>query len=400
MKKSQKIFVTIALSFFIICTLFTYIAPSSAVEQSIVKTFSFEIGWNKKKHYQIEVEIPSETYNYYATASHPYAIIEHNNNYEFHFSKYVAPESLGNLPDLIASYTNGGEEEVANAVLNFVQNIDYVSDEYQVENTLYPIETLVLGGCCDDLSILYATLMYVLDYDLVFLNFPDQHHLCVGVHLSHKPTHTIAGISYWLYEGKEYYYAETTSVGWRVGELSKDLESAYIVKVTSTFFPLRYRVYAEIDPYSFDSDADNLSDGQEIYQSNTDPYNSDTDGDELSDYYEIYTSTTNPTNSDTDNDGLFDGEEITAGSNPLISDSDGDGLTDGEEVTRGTSPIKTDTDNDLWDDSIDLMPTDSLVPNLVIVIGIGGVFIILIFLWKRSTKQEIEPISSFNSVEK
>ena len=96
-----------------------------------------------------------------------------------------------------------------------------------------------------------------------------------------------------------------------------------------------------------DPDGDGLSNDEEAALG-TDPDNPDTDADGLSDGDEVHTSGTNPLLPDTDGDGLDDGEEVnTYGSDPLVTDTDSDGLTDGAEVnTHHTSPTDADTDND------------------------------------------------------
>jgi len=145
------------------------------------------------------------------------------------------------------------------------------------------------------------------------------------------------------------------------------------------------------DPINLDSDSDGLPDEDEVYTYGTHPALEDTDGDDLTDYEEIkgYYAPTNPaanatgyvltnaTNPDTDYDTPYDGWEIAYGFNPLVADShfdndsdllnatmeflygsdpfdadtDNDGLEDGEEVlTYGTDPTLEDTDGDLMDD--------------------------------------------------
>lgn len=65
-----------------------------------------------------------------------------------------------------------------------------------------------------------------------------------------------------------------------------------------------------------DSDRDGLDDAREK-ELGTDPYNSDTDADELSDYDEVVYWKTDPLKVDTDGDGFNDGREVKAGYNPL-----------------------------------------------------------------------------------
>jgi hypothetical protein len=95
-----------------------------------------------------------------------------------------------------------------------------------------------------------------------------------------------------------------------------------------------------------DADADGLADLLE-YRLGTDPTSPDSDADALTDGDEVGTHRTNPTSPDTDADGLSDGEEVaTGGSDPLLADTDGDGLPDGWERALGLSPRQADSDGD------------------------------------------------------
>jgi hypothetical protein len=82
--------------------------------------------------------------------------------------------------------------------------------------------------------------------------------------------------------------------------------------------------YFKSNPYSIDSDQDNLNDSLEA-ELGLLLYTNDTDEDLLSDYDEYYFYPTDPKNEDTDHDYLLDGEEILIyGTNPLESDTDFD----------------------------------------------------------------------------
>ena len=106
-----------------------------------------------------------------------------------------------------------GEYDTANFILAFVQD-HYLKDDEMTpydEYPKFPVETLAEGGGdCEDSSILYAALMKAAGYDVILLQLPK--HMAVGVALS-KP---IFG-SFVLYNGKMYFYAETTSSGWVLG---------------------------------------------------------------------------------------------------------------------------------------------------------------------------------------
>lgn len=116
-----------------------------------------------------------------------------------------------------AARDNGySRAETTHFVLRFVQSLPYTVDSETAafdEYPRYPIETLVDGGDCEDTSILYASLLRELGYDVILAGPPE--HMAVGVALDETPTET------WGYEidGQWYYFAETTTEGWRVGEM-------------------------------------------------------------------------------------------------------------------------------------------------------------------------------------
>ncbi|MBP9710069.1 hypothetical protein KBD61_03535 [Patescibacteria group bacterium] len=68
-----------------------------------------------------------------------------------------------------------------------------------------------------------------------------------------------------------------------------------------------------------DTDEDGLSDSREL-ELGTDPRNRDTDADELSDGDEVLKYGTNPLDRDTDKDSFLDGKEVQNGYNPRGSD--------------------------------------------------------------------------------
>ena len=97
----------------------------------------------------------------------------------------------------------------------------------------YPIETLIeQPGDCEATSALLISLMKAIGYDAAIILIPEAWdgygHASVGVNITEG-----AGVHYILNEGteeqKNYYYAETTAVGWVLGEMP-DLESnkAYV----------------------------------------------------------------------------------------------------------------------------------------------------------------------------
>lgn len=116
-----------------------------------------------------------------------------------------------------------------NFVLAFVQSLPYVSDSETTgysEYPRFPIETLVDGGDCEDTSILFATLLTIINYAVILISFPS--HMTAGVW-----GHEAYPGWYISYEGKRYYFCETTGQGWRMGDLPSEYRN-----VEATVIPI------------------------------------------------------------------------------------------------------------------------------------------------------------------
>ncbi|HPR41731.1 MAG TPA: transglutaminase domain-containing protein [Candidatus Methanofastidiosa archaeon] len=133
---------------------------------------------------------------------------------------------------------SGNEEEYAEIALDFVHSaIFYMSDMEstgQEEFWKYPDETLFdKVGDCEDTAFLYASLLRAKGIPAVLIEYVD--HLAVGVGLDFIGT-------YYVFEGKKYFYAETTSNmfdedklmerDYKIGEIPPGLDDAYIHEVT------------------------------------------------------------------------------------------------------------------------------------------------------------------------
>lgn len=146
------------------------------------------------------------------------------------------------LSGLVAALRRGAAEagldqrETAEFVISFVQSVPYAFDwtsKGHNDYPRYPLETLVDGkGDCEDTSILAAALLRGLGCDVVLLFFPrtlaEPGHAAVGVWAEQIPE----GVFY-RFEGRDYYFLETTGEGWSVGEVPPDHVSrkAHVVKL-------------------------------------------------------------------------------------------------------------------------------------------------------------------------
>ena len=178
----------------------------------------------------ITLSVPYEKYNSTIYANHP---IWNNETLEPAKDYITHNETIINqIVETIIDQTLS-EEELANTFLDFVQDkqnglsIRY----YPTRQLKYPIETLVeMGGDCDTHAILYATLMKAAKFKVLLLfsneKVDGQHHVAIA-HLEKTPQNSQhkSEVSIFTYNGEEYYYAETTNWGWRVGDLPSKFQN-------------------------------------------------------------------------------------------------------------------------------------------------------------------------------
>ena len=108
-----------------------------------------------------------------------------------------------------------GDKETLELVISFVQHIKYTSDGLFTEYPKYPLETLYdQKGDCEDTSILLVSLIREMGYDCSLIFFPG--HVGVGI------SGSFSG-DYFEEDGTRYYYVETTSTDFEIGELPLDL---------------------------------------------------------------------------------------------------------------------------------------------------------------------------------
>jgi hypothetical protein len=138
--------------------------------------------------------------------------------YEYFVTLTVDDEYMRAISEDVASMakTEGySEQDVVNLVIAFVQSLEYVPDVttgYD-EYPKFPYETLYdHGGDCEDMSILLASLLRELNYDVVLIGLPS--HMAVGL----RSSLPLPG-RYYDFNGGRYYYIETTAEGFGIGEM-------------------------------------------------------------------------------------------------------------------------------------------------------------------------------------
>jgi hypothetical protein len=144
------------------------------------------------------------------------------------YANFVNPEAFLSMADQIWAHIGNKthrDEQFANAVLTLIHQISY---EDNVNETKYPIETIVEDvGKCDSLSFLAASVMKAGGLDVVLLYFKGVQHMTVGVRLPYEPF----GTWWWQqsvgyeFEGEKYWIAESTpAMDWKVGDIPPLLE--------------------------------------------------------------------------------------------------------------------------------------------------------------------------------
>jgi len=179
----------------------------------------------------ITLSVPYEEYNSTIYEKHPYW---NENNLESAINYITPNESM--ISQIVSTIKNQTqtEEELGNALLDFVQDKQHgLSVRYYPTNELkYPIETLVeMGGDCDTHAFLYGTLMKSAGFKVLLLlskeEIDGQPHAAVAIHLENPPENSLSEIENkeFLFNGEKYYYAESTSWNWRIGDIPPNLNN-------------------------------------------------------------------------------------------------------------------------------------------------------------------------------
>lgn len=174
-------------------------------------TLSLSIPETQYEYYKNKERVPTDDYSVYVT--HPYDD-EYINTIIKKFNFIALEEDLT-------------ESEKINLVISFVQSLPYTSDEVTTpydEYPRYPLETLVdNGGDCEDSSILTASLLKAMNFDVILI--APTAHMAIGVNMDAYGT-------YWTSNGDKYFYLETTGEGWEIGDYPEDLEeTAYLYEL-------------------------------------------------------------------------------------------------------------------------------------------------------------------------
>lgn len=198
-------------------------ASGENLHESSYKTSKFievKYSWNYGGgSWSYNLKIPKAAYEYYKTVNR-----DKIRNYSFYVTDNTDDEYLAGLAEKFkeaAQKKNYSDLDMVKNIILFVQSLEYVDDKVGTgydEYPKFPLETLAdQGGDCEDSAILLASLLRELGYGAVLVQF--QNHMGVGV----KGEDTLPG-SYYEVDGIHYYYVETTSRGWEIGEIPEQLK--------------------------------------------------------------------------------------------------------------------------------------------------------------------------------
>lgn len=170
-------------------------------------------------HYGLNVSVSSSLHEYYVGKDHTLRSV-------LDLGKFVTPYALEPIANSLWTLYSD-DEDFANGVLMIVHQIPYEGSAPQK----YPVETIVANvGDCDLFSFVAASVMVAGGLDVILLFYESEGHMNIGVNLSHEPEDARSVVSYFTYDDKRYYIAETTGgnweTGWRVGECPKEFEGA------------------------------------------------------------------------------------------------------------------------------------------------------------------------------
>jgi len=184
------------------------------IEKDIVKSFAWQ---HNGKAYELSLVLRKAIYDNYKSKARV--------QYSEWSSEYVAGGICGEIRALAFRLMEMGKpygtyEEVS-FVLSFAQQaLIYTKDEGEYPR--YPVESLVDGiGDCEDYSILGASILKLMGYEVALLLLPT--HVALGV----AGAADIKG-HFQEYQGNRYYYCEMTEAGWQIGELPEGQENQKI----------------------------------------------------------------------------------------------------------------------------------------------------------------------------
>jgi len=224
-------FLTIASLVFVLVLSVVVVPQGVGAQVSEHQFYERSFAWDYEgQHWTWDLSIPVVLYDAYRDV--PVSVRTRNGPGGYGYMTTTQDYYVGLLAqklDDVAIQMGYDNYDKASFVLAFVQHLPYTSDLVTTgydEYPRFPIETLVdEGGDCEDVAVLFATLMRLMGYGVVYINPPN--HYAVGI-LGENLRGT-----YWTYpqeSNQTYYYCETTGVNFKIGQLPPEF-SGQSVKI-------------------------------------------------------------------------------------------------------------------------------------------------------------------------
>lgn len=190
------------------------------------RTFTWEYG---DARYEMSFDVAEGTYEFYDS-------LPPHNAYETYVWESQEHKYLAALAGKLyekGSFDRLSDREIAEFVLAFVQSVGYVSHPERIrEYTKYPILTLIKGGNCSDMSVLYASICETLGIETILITVP--WHMFVGV-----SCRGCSGYAF-MFRQSKYYTAECTAEGWRIGEIDFSVDTSRTVTLIDVERPAEF----------------------------------------------------------------------------------------------------------------------------------------------------------------
>jgi hypothetical protein len=197
----------------------------SAAGENITRRFEWEYNGSS---WWYEVTLSTGLYQYYR--DRPRIEVDDWGVYATHPGNEWLTDGLADVIQRDAPALGYTDYDIVECAVVFAQSIPYTTDadtKAKSEYPRFPIETVVDGsGDCEDHAILLAAVTHALGYDTILLDYPT--HMAVGI--AGDPS--IQG-TYYEWRGKRFYFVETTSTGWELGELPEKYQgvSAQVIEL-------------------------------------------------------------------------------------------------------------------------------------------------------------------------
>ena len=193
----------------IVLAVFSTLQVSFAQDYSVSYKLMDKQGQNVG--YTLNVVVPETLLQYYQEKNHRLSV-------QADFPTFVTPYALQPIADCLRQIYPS-DEDFVNGALMIVHQMNYV----ETPIGKYPAETLVDNqGDCDVFSYVAASIIKAGGLDVVLLDYEQQSHMNIGVHLANQPENARDQIYKITYHDTDYYIAETTggnwTRGWRIGE--------------------------------------------------------------------------------------------------------------------------------------------------------------------------------------